>query len=352
MNDGWTNIVLVLSGGAALGSFQAGAYAALHEHGLRPTLIAGTSIGAVNGVLIAANAEDRRLSRLSAFWSEAALDNPLLGSFPAIAGRLTDIVQTRLWGRRGLFDTALPRLFDAVPIGRPALYRTDALGRTLAGLADFDRLGKACPLIVLATDLNTGDPVAFHSHRERIGPEHIRASTALPGDFEPIELNGRLLGDGGLTANLPIGPALSFDLPGDTLCIALDLYSGAARKLQTLDDFIQRRTDALFANQSMQSIEIERRRYIETAQHDSSRGAVMLVRVVYAGGAFETSQKEFDYSASSVRRRWVAGVDSMRQALAQIEQVRRPKGWTYVEVCGAEASADRNIGAAAPTRAP
>lgn len=64
---------LVLAGGNALGAFQAGVYEALEESGLQSDWIVGTSIGAVNGALIAGNPEGRRLEALHAFWSMAAL---------------------------------------------------------------------------------------------------------------------------------------------------------------------------------------------------------------------------------------------------------------------------------------
>src|SRR5512140_1585118 len=61
-------IVLVLQGGGALGSYQAGVYQALHEAGVEPDWIIGTSIGAINASLIAGNAPQGRLSRLREFW--------------------------------------------------------------------------------------------------------------------------------------------------------------------------------------------------------------------------------------------------------------------------------------------
>src|SRR3954454_20455383 len=61
-------IILVLQGGGALGAYQAGVYEALHEAGLKPDWVIGTSIGAINGSLIAGNRPDRRLDRLKAFW--------------------------------------------------------------------------------------------------------------------------------------------------------------------------------------------------------------------------------------------------------------------------------------------
>ncbi len=65
-------MALVLAGGNALGAFEAGAYQALHGHDLRPDWIVGTSIGAVNGALIAGNRPERRVDALHAFWSKVA----------------------------------------------------------------------------------------------------------------------------------------------------------------------------------------------------------------------------------------------------------------------------------------
>jgi NTE family protein len=62
-------IVLVLQGGGALGSYQAGVYQALQEAGIEPDWIIGTSIGAINASLIAGNEPQRRLERLNEFWS-------------------------------------------------------------------------------------------------------------------------------------------------------------------------------------------------------------------------------------------------------------------------------------------
>src|ERR1700758_4792128 len=63
-------IALVLSGGGALGAYQAGAYAALERCGVRPNWIAGTAIGAINAAIIAGNLPHERVSRLRQFWRE------------------------------------------------------------------------------------------------------------------------------------------------------------------------------------------------------------------------------------------------------------------------------------------
>src|SRR5881409_2262657 len=61
-------VVLVLQGGGALGAYQVGVYTALHEAGIEPDWVIGTSIGAINAALIAGNPPERRLARLHAFW--------------------------------------------------------------------------------------------------------------------------------------------------------------------------------------------------------------------------------------------------------------------------------------------
>jgi NTE family protein len=61
-------VVLVFQGGGALGAYQAGVYQALHEAGIEPDWIIGTSIGAINASLIAGNEPENRLDRLEEFW--------------------------------------------------------------------------------------------------------------------------------------------------------------------------------------------------------------------------------------------------------------------------------------------
>src|SRR5215216_1600732 len=63
-------IVLVLQGGGALGAYQAGVYQALHEAGIEPDWVIGTSIGAINAALIAGNPPEQRLARLEQFWRQ------------------------------------------------------------------------------------------------------------------------------------------------------------------------------------------------------------------------------------------------------------------------------------------
>src|SRR5260370_16311213 len=69
-------VVLVLQGGGALGAYQAGVYQALMEGGIEPDWVIGTSIGAINGAIIAGNEPDKRVERLREFWQGMAKGRP------------------------------------------------------------------------------------------------------------------------------------------------------------------------------------------------------------------------------------------------------------------------------------
>ena len=69
--DKCDRVALVLQGGGALGAYQVGVYQALHEAGIEPDWVIGTSIGAINAALICGNEPAQRLDRLDAFWGQA-----------------------------------------------------------------------------------------------------------------------------------------------------------------------------------------------------------------------------------------------------------------------------------------
>ena len=120
-------VVLVLQGGGALGSYQAGVYQALHEAGIEPDWIIGTSIGAINASLIAGNAPQNRLSRLREFWKRME-QNPVWSFrdiFPGFNEKLS-YWSTVTNGIPGFFrPNPLAHAGDSYPLGadRPAITR-------------------------------------------------------------------------------------------------------------------------------------------------------------------------------------------------------------------------------------
>lgn len=340
-------IVLVLSGGNALGAYAAGAYEALHARGYTFDLISGASIGAVNGAIIAGNTVDRRVDRLREFWSQAAmgsLTSPLLPT-----GRVRELyneanaLQTIAMGRPGLFAPRVPGLFSVLP-GMPsdvAIFDHRMGALTLERVLDFDLLNSAAvPLIVNAVDLQTGQAVLFDTRKQMVTAEHLLASTAMPPFYPPIEIDGRLLGDAGLIGNLPLDPVLDAPIERDTLCFAVDAFMPNGEALDDLDAVSERAQDILFAAQSQRTLqrcaEVHRLRrtiaeIVRNSSHEDRRkvaptiggavelGELSVVFVAYRAPKHELAAKMLDFSRASIDDRWKTGHADMQRALQKLD---------------------------------
>jgi len=298
------DVVLVLSGGNALGAFEAGVYEALHEHGLQPDWIIGASIGAINGALIAGSAPDRRIETLRTFWRPAPFGAPPLPWLSALeTNRRTNAVGwSATLGRPGIFGPMLSALTPWTD-NQPSIFETSQLVTTLETLVDFDRLNDGpCRYTATAVDLETGGDVVFDSAAMQIGPDHIRASAALPVAFPPVEIDGRWLVDGGLSANLPLDPVLSDPPKRPTLCIAVDLLPLHGPRPTTLGEATSRMQDLIFAAQSRRTI--ERWQAAHAGREDF---ALSLVRLAYTEQADEVAGKALDFSGPTIEQRWSAG---------------------------------------------
>src|SRR6516165_7151988 len=134
-------IVLVFQGGGALGAYQAGVYQALHEAGIEPDWVIGTSIGAINASLIAGNAPSQRLARLKEFWDRVAHKSVWSGSaaWPQMSQALS-YWNTLARGIPGFFEPNPMAFFGTHALLGPdkaGYYSTAPLGRTLGELVDF-----------------------------------------------------------------------------------------------------------------------------------------------------------------------------------------------------------------------
>src|SRR5262245_58056275 len=180
VNGRFEQTVLVLQGGGALGSYQAGVYQALAEANLHPDWVAGISIGAINSALIAGNPPERRVESLREFW-EAVSTSPLgLPYFRALA--IPDetahslLNQTRALGILlfGAPDFFTPRLPPPMPWGTNradalSFYDVSPLKATLERLVDFDRINAGVTrLSVGAVNVRTGNFVYFDTTTHQI----------------------------------------------------------------------------------------------------------------------------------------------------------------------------------------
>jgi NTE family protein len=186
---------LVLQGGGALGSYQAGVYEALASSEYLPDWVAGISIGAINAAIIVGNTPENRVKRLRTFWEEVTAQPNFLPSAPvgplAVRRQKSGALTALMFGQPGFFTPRPPK--DWVSPGHVvSYYDASVLKTTLERLVDFDRINNAedMRLSVGAVNVRTGQFSYFDSAKMTILPEHIMASSALPPGFPPVEIDG------------------------------------------------------------------------------------------------------------------------------------------------------------------
>ena len=175
-------VAFVFSGGGPLGALQVGAVQALFDHGVTPDLAVGTSVGALNATFLAFNPTSSGADSMERMWRNLG-DGDLFpgGRFKATWARFL----TK--GNRVFENSGLQKLIDS-------------------RIGDGRFEDAQIPLAVIATDLETGGEEVFTSGSVRLP---LLASTAMPGIFPPVEINGRMYTDGGVANNVPIGPAVT-----------------------------------------------------------------------------------------------------------------------------------------------
>ncbi|MGH1503463.1 MAG: patatin-like phospholipase family protein [Acidimicrobiales bacterium] len=183
-------VALVLSGGGAYGAAQVGQLRALAECGFAPDLVVGTSVGALHGAMVARWGLGDAVDRLDALW-------PTLGRRAVFGPRRRVVTNLRRLRRPASADPLRALIDDAIgPIG------IDELPLRFGAVAADE--GDGTPVTI------TAGPVA----------DALIASSAVPGVFPPVELDGRLLIDGGVSANLPVRQAVALGAAG---VVALDV---------------------------------------------------------------------------------------------------------------------------------
>ncbi len=340
-------IALVLQGGGALGAYQAGVYQALHEKGFAPDWVAGTSIGAVNAALIAGNIFEHRLPRLREFWQTVARADPVdVSALPEEWRRTYDIAgvtATMLYGQPGMFAPRIPSpalpFVSAAP-EQTSYYDTSPLRGTLLQLVDFDCINQHYIRLSLgAVHVKTGRTRYFDSMFQRIGPEHVMASGALPPGFPPVEVEGDLYWDGGIVSNTPLEVVLD-DLPRvNTLCFMIDLFDPNGPEPTSLAEVYARHKDIAYANRSERGIRDYQekhnlRRVIDAlyqvlpkGQRDDPRlkelaalgcrTTMEVVHLRYAGKPWETATRDADFSEAAIRERWDQGYRDAAQVIEE-----------------------------------
>lgn len=336
--------ILVLQGGGALGAYQAGVYEGLCAAALTPDWVAGISIGAVNAAIIAGNPPERRLERLRSFWELTSSGSTVrpLGADPTSRAYFNEA--SAAWiamaGAPGFFKPRLVSPFFYPPGAPEALsfYDTTPLKETLEALVDFDLLNSGkIRLSVGAVDIRKGTLRFFDNSRERIGPEHIMASGALPPGLPPVEIEGRFYWDGGLVSNTPLDYVLQTEQVEDMAIFQVDLFNSTGQMPRTVLEAAEREKEIRFASRRHRNTESAMQLHrtkvairdliaklpadlmddpeIQVLDMFSRENSVTIVQLIYRGPDYETSSKDYEFSRATMLDHWAAGLADARRTL-------------------------------------
>ncbi|WP_339538115.1 patatin-like phospholipase family protein [Pseudomonas sp. RA_15y_Pfl2_54] len=223
---------LVLSGGAARGLAHIGVLKALEEQGIKIDAIAGTSMGAVVGGLYASGYKIDELEKLALQidWQQALSDAPPREDVPF--RRKQDDRDFLVKQKLSFRDDGSLGLPLGVIQGQNLSLLLESLLAHTSDTRDFDKL--PIPFRAVATDIANGEKVVF---RKGHLPQVIRASMSIPAVFAPVELDGRLLVDGGMTDNIPLDVAREM---GVDVAIVVDIGTPlrSRKQLNTVVDVL------------------------------------------------------------------------------------------------------------------
>jgi NTE family protein len=335
-------MVLVLQGGGALGSYQVGVYQALHEAGIEPNWIIGTSIGAINASLIAGNRIEYRMAQVEEFWRRMQREPQWM--FPTVwpgAYEAQCYWATLLGGLPGFF-TPNPLAFCVphYPLGaeQAGFYSTAPLEETLNELVNFSLLARCKPrLTVGAANVRTSEMRYFDTSKSELTVKHIIASGALPPAFPAVRIDGEFYWDGGILSNTPT-EAIFDDYPRrNSLIFAVHMWSPQGSEPETIWEVLHRHKDIQYSSRVASHIarqqQVHRLRHVitELAKHvpEAARqseavqdlveyGCLTQMHVVHLLAPpheNDNHTKDVDFSPSGIRRRWEAGYEDMRRAL-------------------------------------
>src|SRR6476646_7551556 len=344
--------VLVLQGGGALGSYQAGAFHALCRAGFDPEWIAGISIGAINAAIIAGNEGEKRVDRLKEFWemvSSPVSWNPVTpGDRARSLFNETSAALIATFGVPGFFAPRVPPA-PFWPPGSPqsqSYYDTAPLKKTLERLVDFDRINDLkTRLSVGAVGVTSGnfryfDNLEFSKLGKKIGPEHIMASGALPPGFPSIEIEGEHFWDGGLASNTPLDYVLDAEIKSDLLIFQVDLFSARGPLPTSLLEANEREKDIRFSSRTRMNTDKNKQIHntrkalrdlmgklpedlrkdpsVEILCQAAKENTVTVVHLIYRS-------KDYEFSRIGMVEHWGAGERDVHLSMRHEDWLERPQ---------------------------
>ena len=349
--------VIVLQGGGALGAYQVGVYRALHEAGIEPDWVIGTSIGAINASLIAGNAPGDRMDRLDEFWRRVEHGHflpAMARNFAAVAG-----------GIPAFFRPNVPAFFSPhAPLGTEAAayYSVDPLRSTLGELIDIDLLNRGPTRITLgAANVRTSEMRYFDSRDMPLALRHVLASGALPPAFPAVRIDGELYWDGGIVSNTPVEAVFDDSPRRNSFVFAVHIWNPHGGEPETIWEVMNRHKDVQYSSRA--ASHIQRQRQLHRLRHivaelaarvpEDQRGdnlfaelsgygcltRMHVVRLLAPALDFEDHAKDIDFSPDGIRQRREAGYRHTMETLEKAPwraPVDPTEGFILHEACGGQ----------------
>jgi NTE family protein len=331
---------LVLHGGGALGSYQAGVYEALSTSEYLPDWVAGISIGAINAAIIAGNVPERRVERLRAFWEGITAPSAF---WPAWCcgtpgnDRRASSLNAFMFGQPGFFS---PRPPIHWLIGKPptSYYDTRTLKDTLERLVDFNLINaREMRFSVAAVNVRTGNLTYFDNAKMIVRPEHVMASGALPPGFPAVEVDGECYWDGGLVSNTPLQYLLEGIPRRSRLTFQVDVFPARGRLPTDLEEVNEREKDIRYSSRTRAMTDLfrlmhdlrhnindlwdklpEELRQTREAKYLYEFGCVTtmdIVELIYRPTETQGHLKDYEFSRATMRARWEQGLSDARTNL-------------------------------------
>jgi len=351
MSDSWLpkrlasydkKVGLVLQGGGALGSYQAGVYEALASSPYLPDWVAGISIGAINAALIAGNPPEDRVAQLRRFWEGITAPTAWwpagLSGEAAVWQRSVGGLAAIMFGQPGFFAPRSLREWFSLTMPT-SYYSTAALKETLEQLVDFDHINnaKGVRLSVGAVNVRTGRFAYFDSAEITIRPEHVMASGSLPPGFPPVEIDGEYYWDGGLVSNTPLQYVLDYYPRRSRLTFQVDVFQARGQLPTNLEEVSERDKDIRFffnkpattenfrqkhevrhAIEELMKILPPQLRNTEQANRLYEFGCVTemdIVQLIYRPHEPQGACKDYEFSRVTMNNRWQQGLSDARTTL-------------------------------------
>jgi NTE family protein len=354
-------IALVLQGGGALGSYQAGVYEAMAEIDLHPDWVAGISIGAINAAIIAGNPPEERVSQLKGFW-ESITAHPVLDLFTLheILTPQGDLARglfnqmsagfALLGGAAGFFEPRHPAALlqpSATPEAA-SFYDSGKLKATLERFVDFDRINFGeMRFSVGAVNVRTGNFNYFDNKRDDIRAEHVMASGSLPPGFSAVEIDGEFYWDGGLVSNTPLQWVVDGETRQDTLAFQIDLWSARGNLPRNLHDVATRQKDIQYSSRTRAGTdqfryaqrirgalanlipnlppELRDSEDVELLKSVADHKVFNIVHLIYRAREYEGHSKDYEFSRLTMNEHWQSGYRDAELTLRHPQIFKRPE---------------------------